>query len=44
MPNYSNAKIYKVVNEVINMVYIGSTTQGLSTAYGRIIDPRINNV
>ena len=31
MPNYSNGKIYKVVNDVINMVYIGSTTRGLST-------------
>jgi len=29
MPNYQNAKIYKVWSPVQNLVYYGSTTQGL---------------
>ena len=30
MPNYSNGKIYKVVNDNLNICYIGSTVQPLS--------------
>ena len=30
MPNYSNGKIYKVVNDHLNICYIGSTVQPLS--------------
>ena len=29
MPNYNNGKIYKIVNNIDNMVYIGSTTTKL---------------
>lgn len=31
MPNYSQGKIYKIVNSVNNFVYVGSTTQTLSS-------------
>lgn len=31
MPNYSNGKIYKLVNSVDDKIYIGSTTQALSS-------------
>jgi hypothetical protein len=30
MPNYSNSKVYKLVNGIDNKIYIGSTTQSLS--------------
>ena len=26
MPNYNNGKVYKIVNNIDNMIYIGSTT------------------
>ena len=29
MPNYNNGKIYKIVNNIDNMIYIGSTTTKL---------------
>ena len=31
MPNYANSKVYKLINSVDRKIYIGSTTQGLST-------------
>lgn len=31
MPNYSNSKVYKLINSVDKKIYIGSTTQPLST-------------
>ena len=30
MPEYKNGRIYKIVNDVDDMIYIGSTTQNLS--------------
>ena len=29
MPNYNNGKVYKRVNNIDNMIYIGSTTTRL---------------
>ena len=37
MPDYSLGKIYKVVNDVNNMIYIGSTCQPL---YARMASHR----
>ena len=31
MPNYKNGKVYKLVNNIDNLIYIGSTTCRLST-------------
>ena len=31
MPNYNNGKVYKIVNNIDNLIYIGSTTCSLST-------------
>ncbi len=31
MPNYSTSKVYKIINSVDSKIYIGSTTQSLST-------------
>ena len=31
MPNYKNGKVYKLVNSIDNLIYIGSTTCRLST-------------
>ena len=33
MVNYQNGKIYKIINESNDIVYIGSTTQPLSHRY-----------
>ena len=30
MPNYMNGKVYKIVNDIDNYVYIGSTTLALN--------------
>ena len=30
MPNYNNGKVYKLVNNIDNLIYIGSTTCSLS--------------
>ena len=30
MPNYKNGKIYKIVNDVDDCIYIGSTTLSLN--------------
>ena len=30
MPNYNNGKVYKLVNNIDNFIYIGSTTCSLS--------------
>jgi|TARA_R110000851_G_scaffold104370_1_gene222093 hypothetical protein len=34
MPNYTNGKIYKIVNSIDDKIYIGSTTVGLSKRKG----------
>ena len=33
MVNYQNGKIYKIINQSNDIVYIGSTTQALSHRY-----------
>ena len=38
MPDYSKAKIYKIINDIDDYVYIGSTTQPLCK---RIVKHRI---
>ncbi len=30
MPNYSNSKVYKIINSIDSKIYIGSTTVSLS--------------
>ena len=35
MPNYSNGKIYKIVCNTTNKIYIGSTTQSLTSRLGQ---------
>ena len=34
MPNYQNGKIYKLVNDLDDQIYIGSTTQSLAVRKG----------
>ena len=49
--NYNNGKIYKIVSDEDEMVYVGSTTQPLSSrmsghraAYKRFLNGKTNNV
>ena len=34
MPNYTNSKIYKLVNDIDDQIYVGSTTQSLAVRKG----------
>lgn len=44
MPNYSNGKIYKLVNNVNNLIYIGSTINKLRVRFaGHKVPSKINN-